>query len=280
MAPGGLGRAETHLRTLVVASQKGGVGKTTLALNLSYAFAEAGFKTLLVDTDPQGAVGLSLSPSVARRAGLADVIAGEVGVDDAVLQTKHERLALMPVGRIAPKEVAAFSRAIVDGRRLEPVLDGLHDRYDVKIIDTPCGFGGITVEALRNSTHVVSPILAEPIVMRSVPQLFEMVQSLIEEGVATCIVGLVVTMLQAQEQYSSSVARELRTLFPPELLFDVDIPRQPIFLEATSLGVPVGLLRTPAPPVTHLINLIAAEIANRMQLFRKDDHVRHRTLVD
>ncbi len=268
------------MRTLVVASQKGGVGKTTLALNLSYAFAEAGLFTLLVDTDPQGAVGLSLSPTVSRRVGLADVIANEIAVGDAVLPTKHERLALLPVGRIAPKEVAAFSRAIVEGHRLRPVLDALHGRFDLTIIDTPCGFGGITVEALRNSTHIVSPILAEPIVMRSVPQMFEMVQSLVEEGVNTNVVGLVITMLQNQDPYSASVAQELRGLFPADLLFEADIPRLPIFLEATALGVPVGLLRTPAPPVTHIINLIAAELANRMQLTRTNEHGQQRTLVD
>ncbi len=266
--------------TLAVASQKGGVGKTTLALNLSYAFAEAGLSTLLIDTDPQGAVGLSLSPSVAKRRGLADCIAGEVGVTDAILATKHPRLALMPVGQIQPKEVAAFSRAIVEGGRLRPVLDALHGQYDLFIIDTPCGFGGITVEALRNSTHVVSPILAEPIVLRSVPQLFEMIQSLVEEGVTTRIVGLVITMLQSQDPNSANVAQELRRMFPPELLFDVDIPRHPIFLEATSLGVPVGLLGTPPPPVTHLINLIASEISSRMQLDRTTRHGPQRTLVD
>src|SRR5688572_31530360 len=105
-------RRVASMKTLVVASQKGGVGKTTLSLNLGLAFAEAGYRTLLVDTDPQGAIGLSLSKALTVRPGVADIVAGEVLLAEAIVRTKVEGFALLPVGRLAPHEVQSFSTAL------------------------------------------------------------------------------------------------------------------------------------------------------------------------
>ena len=254
------------MKTLVVASQKGGVGKTTLSLNLGLAFAEAGYRTLLLDTDPQGAIGLSLSKKLSDRPGLADVVAGEVVLPEAIVHTKVDGFALLPVGRLAPHEVHSFSSALADGRRLRGVLDNVERDYDLVLIDTPCGFGGITVGTLRACTHVISPIQAEPIALRSVTQLLEMIKALADDGNVARIVGFVITMLQNRDERSLGVAKDVWDMFPRDLLFDASVPRDPVFLEATAAGVPVGLLRRPAPAVTHVFELIAADVAQRMEL--------------
>ena len=259
-------RHVASMKTLVVASQKGGVGKTTLSLNLGLAFSEAGYRTLLVDTDPQGAIGLSLSRALTVRPGVADVVAGEVLLTEAIVRTKVDGFALLPVGRIAPNEVHGFSTALSDGRRLHAMLREVEHDYDLALIDTPCGFGGITVGCLRACTHVISPIQAEPIALRSITQLLEMIKSLADEGVVARVVGFVITMLQNRDERSLAVAKDVWEMFPRDLLFDASVPRDPVFLEATSAGVPVGLLRRPAPPVTHVFELIAADVAQRMEL--------------
>lgn len=254
------------MKVLVVASQKGGVGKTTLALNLSLAFANGGYRVLLVDVDPQGAIGLSLSKKLQEHPGVADVVAGEASGIDAVVHTKVEGFDLVPVGHLAPREIESFSRALSDGTRLESMLRSLSGRYDLVVIDTPCGFGGITTGALRCATHVVSPIQAEPIAVRSVTQLLEMMRALRDEGVTAEVVGFVLTMLQTRDERSLAVASDVWEMFPRELLFDANVPRDPVFLEATAAGVPVGMLRKPPPPVTHVFELIAADLAGRMGL--------------
>lgn len=269
------------MKTLVVASQKGGVGKTTLALNLSLAFAEAGFRTVLVDTDPQGAIGLSLSKKVASLPGLADCIAGEIELGEALVQTKVEGFSLLPVGQIAPQEAHPFASAVADGQRLRAVIDQLAQmNFDLAVVDTPCGFGGITLGALRAATHVVSPIQAEPIALRSVTQLLEMIRSLADQGVQARVAGFVISMLQNDVEASARVAREIWEMFPRELLFDASVPRDPLFLEATEAGVPLGLLRQPPPAVTHVFRMLAADLSMRMNLQPPRRVHGPRTLVD
>jgi len=254
------------MKSLVIASQKGGVGKTTLSLNLALAFARSGYRTVLIDTDPQGAIGLSLSKSLTERLGLADCVAGETTVEAALVPTRVEGFSIIPVGTVSPVETQSFSAAMADGTRLAGVLGELSSRFDVALVDTPCGFGGITAGALRACSHVVSPIQAEPISLRSVTQLLEMVKALGAEGGVAGVAGFVLSMLQTTDDASLQVARDVWEMFPRELLFDVSIPRDGVFLEATAAGVPVGLLRKPAPPVTHVFDLIASELAGRMEL--------------
>ncbi len=254
------------MKSLVIASQKGGVGKTTVSLNLALAFARSGYRTVLIDTDPQGAIGLSLTKSLATRLGLADCVAGETTIEEALVRTKVDGFSIIPVGTVRPAETQSFGAAMADGTRMRALLDALAPGFDVALVDTPCGFGGITAGALRACTHVLSPIQAEPIALRSVTQLLEMVKSLGAEGQVAGVAGFVLSMLQTRDEASLQVARDVWEMFPRELLFDVSIPRDGVFLAATAAGVPVGLLRRPAPPVTHVFDLIASELARRMEL--------------
>ena len=268
------------MKSLVVASQKGGVGKTTTALNLAYAFVDAGFRVVLIDTDPQGAIGLSLSSKMASRPGLADLMAREADLDRALLKTKIPDFAILPIGQLAPAESQSFATAMTDGTHLSTVLSQLEGDYDLAVVDTPCGFGGITEGAMRAATHIVSPVQAEPIALRSIPQLLEMVRSLANDGVKARVIGFIITMLQSDDEQSMAVAREIADMFPPRLLFSAPIPRDRVFLEATAAGVPVAMLRRPAPPVTHVFQLIAADLAGRMELTLEKEIDEPRFLLD
>jgi chromosome partitioning protein len=252
------------MKVLVVASPKGGVGKTTLALHLSHAFVTRGRRVLLVDADPQGAIGLSLSRKLNESGGLASYVAESSRLSDVVVRTRVEGFHLLPMGRIAPHEVESFSAALSSGDRFARLFHEASADHDLVVVDTACGFGGVTVGVLRAASHVISPIQAEPVALRAVTQLLEMVQVLRAQGSEVKIAGFVVTMLQVRNEHSFDVARELWDRFPADLLFDASVPRDGVFLEATAKGVPVGFLRRPAPPVTHVFELIAAELEERL----------------
>jgi chromosome partitioning protein len=254
------------MTALVVASPKGGVGKTTLALHLAHAFVKRDLRTLLIDADPQGAIGLSLSKKLNEAHGLATYMAEGVRLSDVVIRTHAQGFSILPMGRIAPHEVESFGAALSSGDRFTRLFQEARTEHDLVIVDTPCGFAGVTVGALRSASHVISPIQAEPVALRAVTQLLEMVQVLRAQGGDLRIAGFVVTMLQVRNEHSFDVARELWDTFPADLLFDANIPRDPVFLEATAKGVPVGFLRRPAPPVTHVFDLIAAELEGRLGL--------------
>ncbi|ACY19286.1 Cobyrinic acid ac-diamide synthase [Haliangium ochraceum DSM 14365] len=255
------------MKSLVIASPKGGVGKTTVSLHLSYALAGKGYRVLLLDTDPQGAIGLSLSKKLNARPGFHEYVRGGNALADVRIETKVPNFHLVPVGQLTPIDTELFSSALSTGDHFRRIAaEAENDGYDILVIDSPCGFSGITMGALRTATHVLSPIQAEPIALRAVTQLLELVAALREQNCSIQVAGFLVTMLQLRQNESYGVAQEVWERFPERLVFDAHVPRDPVFLEATAAGVPVALLRRPPPPVTHVFDLVAAELESRLGL--------------
>src|SRR5688500_3197845 len=125
------------MKRLVIASQKGGVGKTTVSLNLAYAFAARGYRTLLVDTDPQGAVGLSLARKGERFLGFVDCLRGESALEAAAVRTRQEALSLLLFGALAMREVDELAARVAAPGALDALLAEAEDRYDMIVFDTP-----------------------------------------------------------------------------------------------------------------------------------------------
>ena len=144
--------------------------------------------------------------------------------------------------------------------------------YDVVLIDTPSGFGGITMGAMRAVDAVISPLQAEPIALRSVTQLLEVIGALRLEGARTELAGLVLTMLQLRNEQSLSVAQELWTRFPDTIVFNTTIPRDVEFLAASAAGVPLTLLSRKPPAVAAAFTQLAQELESRIELRTKEGH--------
>jgi chromosome partitioning protein len=268
------------MTVLAVVSPKGGVGKTTLALNLSYSFARRSWKTLLIDGDPQGGIGLSLRGGAKDAQGLAEVLRGTTPLAEALLVTKLPELHLLPAGRCSYASLWAWSEQLADPESWEPFLHGLESRYDLVVIDTPPGLSGPARGALMTCSHVVSPVQAEPLALRTLPQLLEALSQLQAHGRKATLAALVLMMVQSKNRVSMDSALEAFQLFPGELVIETVIPRDAVFLQASAKGVPVALLDRRPPPVAAVFDLVAAELEPRLGLVQEASYDQPLSLLD
>jgi len=265
---------------LATASQKGGVGKTTVCINLGHALARRGWNTLLIDTDPQGGIGLSLSRNTRKKRGFYDFLMSGGNVRPYILPTRLPEFSILPCG--VPDAFLKAGRVDDAPQKIQDLLrqcDILG--YDVVLMDTAAGLTSITEVAVRGSDWVLVPQQAEPLAVRSVPLLLETLARYRSEGSQVRVAGILLTMLMANHEASLKVARELREMLPASFLFNQAIPRDPLFLEASAHGLPLGLLRKNPPATALLFDQLAADIEERTGLStRKDQLQSHASLLD
>lgn len=265
---------------LATASQKGGVGKTTVCINLGHALARRGWNVLLVDTDPQGGIGLSLSKSTRKKKGFYDYLVKGGEIRTFILPTRLPEFSILPCGQ--PEEFLRRHDLSGAEQRLRDLLKQAElIGYDCVILDTAAGLTGLSEVAVRVSDWVVIPQQAEPLAIRSVPLLLETLARFRTEGAPVRFAGLLLTMLMESQPASAKVAKELRQMLPAQLLFTQAIPRDPLFLEASALGLPLSLLRKNPPPSALLFDQLAAELEERIGLQQSKDQVEsHASLLD
>lgn len=224
---------------IAVTNQKGGVGKTTTAVNLAYNLAKSGQTVLLIDFDPQGNTtsGLGVDKRELKHS-VIDVIAGDKKLSECVVATKHKNLHLLPSkSELANAEVELAKSQ----RRFSRLKEALADHsYNVIIIDCPPSLSLITVNALIASNYVLLPVQAEFYALEGLGQLLETMQ-LVRKGLNPKLelLGVVLTMVDARTTLSAQVQAEVQKHFPGKV-FETIIPRNVRLAEAPSHGLPVG----------------------------------------
>ena len=238
------GAAASHVRDLprviAVANQKGGVGKTTTAVNLGACLADLGYRTLVVDLDPQGnaSTGLGINPR-ALDASMYDVLLNDVPLEDCIEGSAVRNLFVAPASLdLAGAEielVPAFSRELKLRNAIAEVLDD----YDYVLIDCPPSLGLLTVNAMAAATEVLVPIQCEYYALEGLGQLIRNVD-LVRKNLNPQleVSAIVLVMYDARTKLSDQVASEVRGHFGAKVCRNI-VPRTVRLSEAPSFGQPI-----------------------------------------
>jgi chromosome partitioning protein len=221
-----------------IANQKGGVGKTTTAVNMAACIAEAGYRTLLVDVDPQGNATTGLGGE-REGTGVYEMLSGEVRGADAVRPTSVSNLFLLASTPDMAGATMELPRIAGSEHRLRDALEPLRDDYAFILLDCPPSLGPLTVNALVAADRVIVPVQTEYFALEGLAGLLDTLGLIQRElNPRLTIAGMLLTMHDSRTKLAQDVEREVREHFP-SLVFDTVIPRNVRLGEAPSFGRPV-----------------------------------------
>jgi chromosome partitioning protein len=247
---------------LAVANQKGGVGKTTTAVNLGASIADAGYRTLLADLDPQCNATVALGIGKGTSPNIYDCLSGDLPLAEAATQTGVEGLDIVPSTPELAGANVELPRIAGSETILRDRLGSVRERYLFTLLDCPPSLGPLTVNALVAADKVIVPVQTEYFALEGLAQLLDTL-SLIQRELnpRLTVAGMILTMHDGRTRLARDVEREVREHFP-ELVFDTVVPRNVRLGEAPSFGVPV-LRHAPHSAGSAAYLKLAKEVAAR-----------------
>ena len=252
-------------QVLAVVSQKGGVGKTTTAINLAAALARRGNKILLIDADPQGSVrfGLGLN-AAASRVGLSDYLAGTHEMNEVVRTTSLPWLRVVSAGSVSNSPMHdRYQLDLAESPRTSELFTRARERGYTVVVDTPPGLGVVVHRVLACSQHVLVPLQCEPLALQTTTQILRGIRAALATNPGLVLDGILLTMVEPGNPASERVAKYVREQLPPGMVLDVSVPRTAASIDSFAAGQPV-VVRAPDDPAAQAYRALADHLAGRL----------------
>lgn len=249
-------------RVVTIASQTGGVGKTTTALNLGYLLSRLGERVLLVDIDPQG--GMTVASNVRKKTdrGLAQLLSGQATREEVVVQSRLQGIAVVGSGANTPEDTWLLEDAARDGS-LTTLLRQLAEGYTYTFVDAPAGVGRIVAATLAASDSVILVVRPRALNLKTLPVFLRLVKFVRDHhNPGLRLEGALVTMRDETSGVEEGLIVELESTLPPELLFRAVVGYDERFEEASIEALPIALLPDGREPARSYLEL-ALEIKER-----------------
>jgi chromosome partitioning protein len=249
-------------KVIAVASQKGGVGKTTTTVNLAASLATMKFKTLVLDLDEQNAVGLGFGLSrMDMEYGIFDVFLGRKKLPQIIHPTGIQWLKIIPYGKgTLTEEFEKFVRQKGSAPLLKKYVNAIRRSCDFILIDCPPGMGELTIYALSACDSVLIPLQCEPLSLKTLTQILKTVRKVRHNVNPDLVIeGLLLTMYDERYRIAREVCQQVWATFPPEVVFKTIIPRAEDFSTAFAVGRPI-IAQDPDGDVAKAYLKLAGEI--------------------
>ena len=230
-------------KILTVASQKGGVGKTTTALNFAYSLSRLGEQVLLVDVDPQGGVSIASNVKKCNRKGLLDYLYGRSRLKEVVCRTKEKNLSIMGLGEADPDAVSQLEHW-AEKRVLGKALNNFAKHFSYVVVDAPAGLGCLPTGLLAASSGVLVTLQCRNLSLKTLPKMLALIDRIkATENPDLTLEGIILSMYDRQNATEQALYGELKEGFPKDLFFATVIPFDPVFEEISLRAVPAAMFR-------------------------------------
>lgn len=224
-----------------IVNQKGGVGKTTTAVNVAAGLGALGRKVLLIDFDPQGnaTTGFGIKKK-ALDATTYEVIMGDKRPQEAIISTRYKNVKIMPATSMLCEAELQLADVEQRNHQLRKVILQIKDEYDIVLVDCLPSLGILAINALVACDRIIVPMVCEPFAMEGLAQLMQTVRKVKRAANKDLqLMGIVFTMLDKRLLASNEILRDIKKSFPQDVIFNTEVPRNVRITEAQSNGEPI-----------------------------------------
>ena len=230
-------------RIITIASQKGGVGKTTTTLNLGYSLSLSGSRVLLLDCDPQGGMALATNLRKRTELGLINLLLGGISPSEIVMRARNTNLSVAGIGKLDPEDVFMLDEFAKNGTLSEKIRN-LAEGFDYLLIDAPAGISGMVTALLAASDAVIPVVLCKALSIKSLPMLLNLVNWVRSYKNPNLVLeGVLLNMLDARNELEKELFEDFRSSLAEGVFFRTTIPLLGVFEHASLRSVPVGMVK-------------------------------------